>query len=342
MVKISNKNKKFLPQFTTFYHFVDKFFHLEPFFNEKREESPQKTRIQADTKSPKKVLLKLKRNVNTGLFGLMEVMDKTLYLCDQNNRKHMSGLFKKEGKYNYLEIGEGKPIVVLHGLMGGLSNFDGVANFFPNKGYKVVVPELPIYTQSILKTNVKAFSKYLKDFLIFKGYEKVILLGNSLGGHIALYYTKMYPEKVEALVITGSSGLYESAMGDSYPKRGDYEFIKKKAQDVFYDPNIATKEIIDDVYATVNDRIKLLKTLTIAKSAIRHNMAKDLPKMQTPTCIIWGANDKVTPPNVAEDFNKLLPDSELFWIEKCGHAAMMEHPDTFNELLYAWLQKRGI
>jgi pimeloyl-ACP methyl ester carboxylesterase len=245
-------------------------------------------------------------------------------------------------KYTYYEAGEGTPIIILHGLMGGLSNFDGVANFFPEKGYKVVIPELPIYTQNILKTNVKAFAKFVKDFITHKGFDKVILLGNSLGGHIALYHTKMYPEKMAGLIITGSSGLYESAMGESYPKRGDYEYIKKKAEDVFYDPAVATKEIVDDVFATVNDRVKLIKTLTIAKSAIRHNMANDLPKMTTPTCIIWGRNDKVTPPEVAEEFHNLLPDSDLYWIDKCGHAAMMEHPDEFNRLMYEWLQKRGL
>ena len=135
--------------------------------------------------------------------------------------------YKKEGKYSYYEAGEGTPIVILHGLMGGLSNFDAVAEYFPTKGYKVVIPDLPIYTQSILKTNVKSFAKYVKDFITFKGFDQVILLGNSLGGHIALYHTKLYPEKVAGLVITGSSGLYESAMGDSYPKRGDYEYNKK-------------------------------------------------------------------------------------------------------------------
>ena len=251
-------------------------------------------------------------------------------------------MLKKDKKYTYFEAGEGTPIIVLHGLMGGLSNFDGVANFFPKNGYKIVIPELPLYTQSLLKTNVKAFSKFVKDFIIHKGFDKVILLGNSLGGHIALYHTKMYPELMKGLVITGSSGLYESGMGESYPKRGDYEYIKKKSEDVFYDPKVATKEIVDEVFATVNDRIKLLKTLTIAKSAIRHNMGKDLPKMDTPTCIIWGKNDKVTPPEVAEEFDKLLPNSELFWIDKCGHAAMMEHPDEFNRLLFAWLQKNNI
>jgi pimeloyl-ACP methyl ester carboxylesterase len=193
---------------------------------------------------------------------------------------------------------------------------------------------------SLIKTNVKSFAKYLYDFIEFKGFDNVIMLGNSLGGHIGLYHTKLYPNKIKALVITGSSGLYESAMGGGYTKRGDYEVIKKKAQEVFYDPAIATKEIVDEVYETVNDRNKLIKTLAIAKSAIRHNMAKDLPKIKTPTCIIWGKNDTVTPPDVATEFNQLLPDSDLFWIDKCGHAAMMEHPKEFNSILYKWLKDR--
>ncbi|WP_036382796.1 alpha/beta fold hydrolase [Muricauda sp. MAR_2010_75] len=247
----------------------------------------------------------------------------------------------EEGKYRYIEMGEGTPMIILHGLMGGLSNFQGVSEYFPSKGYQVLIPELPIYDMPLLKTTVKNFAKFLEEFIEFKGLKDVILLGNSLGGHIGLLHTKMFPKMVKALVITGSSGLYESAMGDGYPKRGDYEFIKKKAQDVFYDPEVATKEIVDEVFATVNDRMKLVKTLAIAKSAIRHNMSKDLPHMKTPTCIIWGENDTVTPPNVAKEFHELLPDSDLFWIEKCGHAPMMEHPNDFNRILEAWLKKRN-
>jgi len=253
----------------------------------------------------------------------------------------MAHRLKKEQNYNYIESGEGTPIIVLHGLMGGLSNFDSVTDYFSSKGYKVLIPELPIYSMSLIKTNVKSFAKHLHDFIEFKGYKDVILLGNSLGGHIGLYHTKMFPESVKALIITGSSGLYESAMGSGYTKRSDYEVIKKKAQDVFYDPKVATKEIVDGVYETVNDRNKLIKTLAIAKSAIRHNMSKDLPKMTTPTCIIWGKNDNVTPPQVAVEFNDLLPDSELFWIDKCGHAAMMEHPNEFNQIMNDWLERKG-
>ncbi|MGD2004603.1 MAG: alpha/beta hydrolase [Flavobacteriaceae bacterium] len=248
----------------------------------------------------------------------------------------------KEEKFSFLEVGEGQPIILLHGLMGGLSNFQGILNFFPHKGYRVIIPELPVYTLPLVKTSVRSLSEYVYDFLQHKGFSNSILVGNSLGGHVGLLFTKNHPELVKALVLTGSSGLYENNMGDGYPKRGDYEYIKAKSEAVFYDPKIATKEIVDEVFKSVNDRNKLVRTLALAKSAIRHNMAKDLPHMNTPTALLWGSQDSVTPPNVAEEFERLLPDAELFWIDKCGHAPMMEHPDLFNEILLAWLLKRNL
>ena len=254
----------------------------------------------------------------------------------------MSNKLITDGKYSYVEAGEGPTIIVLHGLMGALSNFDGVLNYFSENGYRVIIPELPIYKLPLLKTNVKNLSKFLKDFMAYKKIDKAILLGNSLGGHIGLYFTKLNPNNVTALVLAGSSGLYEKSMGDTFPKRGNYEYIKAKTEEVFYDPAIATKEVVDEIFASVNDRVRVIKTLAIAKSAIRHNMAKDLPSMHIPACIIWGKNDLVTPPEVAIDFQKLLPDASLFWIDKCGHAPMMEHPDEFNKILENWLKERNL
>ena len=236
--------------------------------------------------------------------------------------------------------GKGKPIVILHGLMGGLGNFEGFISHFPKLGYQLFMPELPIYTASLLNTNVKYFSKFINNFIKFLELDKVILVGNSLGGHVGLLHAKLFPEFTKALVLTGSSGLYENAMGDTYPKRGDYDFIKKKTENVFYSPKIATKEVVDEVFESVNDRNKVIRILAMAKSAIRHNMAKDLPKIKIPTALIWGENDKVTPPEVAEEFNNLLPDSKLFWIKKCGHAPMMEHPDKFNSIIKKWFAEK--
>ncbi len=241
------------------------------------------------------------------------------------------------GKFKYLEVGSGKPIVILHGLMGSLSNFQGVTDYFPKEGYKVIIPMLPIYDLPLLKTNVKQFAQYVNSFIDHLELTDAILLGNSLGGHIGLLVSLLFPEKIKGLIITGSSGLYENSMGESYPKREDRGYMTRKCQEVFYDPKVATDEIVDEVFETVNDRKKLIKILAIAKSAIRHNMAKDLPKIQVPTAIIWGKNDIVTPPDVGHDFNRLLPNSNLYWIENCGHAPMMEHPDLFNDLMVKWL-----
>ena len=245
----------------------------------------------------------------------------------------------KEKNFKYIEEGDGLPIIILHGLMGGLSNFNGVITFFKDKGFKVLMPVLPIYNLPILKTSVRELSSFLDRFIKFKKIKKFVLIGNSLGGHIALYYTKIF-NRANGLVLTGSSGLYEKGMGSGYTKRGDYNVMKKKVEEVFYDPRVANKELVDEVFETVNDRNKLIKILAMAKSAIRHNMAKDLPKMKLPCLIIWGKNDNVTPPDVGIEFNNLLPNSDLVWIDKCGHAPMMEHPEKFNEILLDWLKAK--
>jgi 2-hydroxy-6-oxonona-2,4-dienedioate hydrolase len=247
----------------------------------------------------------------------------------------------EEGGFKYLKEGEGKPIIILHGLMGGLGNFEGFISHFPKTGYQVFMPELPIYTASLLDTNVKYFAKYINNFIKHLKLDQVILVGNSLGGHVGLIHSKLFPENTKGLVLTGSSGLYENAMGDTYPKRGNYEFIKKKTENVFYSPKTATKEVVDEVFESVNNRRKVIKILAMAKSAIRHNMANDLPKLNIPTALIWGENDKVTPPQVANEFHKLLPDSTLYWVKKCGHAPMMEYPDEFNTIVEKWFSEKN-
>lgn len=246
---------------------------------------------------------------------------------------------KKKKKYVYIEEGEGHPLLLLHGLMGGLSNFDGVINYFSLRGFRVIIPELPLYTSTIITNKLGVFAKFVFDFLKDLEIEKATLIGNSLGGHIALITALKYPEIVHSFVLTGSSGLYERSFGESFPKRSDYNYVKKGSQSIFYNPDIATKEVIDEVYNTLNNRSKALKIIYIARAAMRHNMIKDLKNIFQPVLILWGKQDKITPPEVAEEFHARLPNTELVWIDKCGHAPMMEHPDLFNQHLEKWLDK---
>jgi pimeloyl-ACP methyl ester carboxylesterase len=186
---------------------------------------------------------------------------------------------------------------------------------------------------------VGGLQKYLHKFMEARNYKEAHLLGNSLGGHVALLYVIKHPERVRSLILTGSSGLFENGMGDSYPKRGDYEYIKKKTQITFYDPKTATKELVDEVYEIVNNRLKAVKIIALAKSAIRNNLGEELNQIKQPTLLIWGNNDTITPPFVAREFHKLIPNSELYFIDKCGHAPMMEVPEEFNQILHKFLTK---
>lgn len=245
---------------------------------------------------------------------------------------------KQIDKFRYIEEGQGEPLMLLHGLFGALSNFQDLIEHF-RKTNKVIVPMLPLFDLDIFHTTVGGLQKHVYRFIETLDYRDIHLLGNSLGGHIALVHTLKHPERIKSLILTGSSGLFESAMGDTYPKRGDYEYIKKKTEVTFYDPAMATKELVDEVFEITNNRIKVIKIIALAKSAIRNNLGEELNQIKQPTLLIWGNNDSVTPPFVAHEFNKLIPNSELHFIDKCGHAPMMERPAAFNEILTNFLSR---
>ncbi len=250
----------------------------------------------------------------------------------------MSYEIKQDGKFSFIEEGNGEVIMLLHGLFGALSNFKDLIEHF-KKNYKVVVPMLPLLEMDLLHTSVSGLEKFVQKFIEHRKYEGINLLGNSLGGHVGLVHVLKHPEKIRTLTLTGSSGLFENGMGDSYPKRGDREYMRKKTELTFYDPALATEELIDEVFEITNNRIKVIKIIALAKSAIRNNLGDELKAIQQPTCLIWGNNDNITPPFVGEEFNKLIPNSELHLIDKCGHAPMMEVPHEFNTILDAFLLK---
>ena len=245
---------------------------------------------------------------------------------------------KQVDKFKFIEEGEGEPLILLHGLFGALGNFNDLIDYFKHH-YKVVVPILPLLDLDLLHTSVGGLEKFVYKFIESRDYKNVNLLGNSLGGHVSILHILKHPERIKSLTLTGSSGLFENGMGDTYPKRGDYEYIKKKAEETFFDPKTATKEIVDEVYETVNNRLKAIKVIALAKSAIRNNLGEELNQIKQPTLLIWGNNDAVTPPFVAREFQRLIPNSELHFIDKCGHAPMMEVPDEFNRILHKFLTK---
>ena len=253
----------------------------------------------------------------------------------------MEYLIKEEGEYRYIDEGQGETLLLLHGLFGALSNWAGVINHFKSN-YRVIIPLMPIHDMPIKEAGCEGLTVFMEGFVDFKGLDTFSVIGNSLGGHVALIYTLRHPEKIQRLILTGSSGLFENSMGGSYPKRGNYEFIKERVEYTFYDPKTASKELVDEVFEITNSIPKVMRIIAIAKSAQRNNMAKDIVHIKAPTLLIWGLNDTITPPEVGHEFNRLIQGSTLRFIDKCCHAPMMERPTEFNEILTEWLNQNPV
>lgn len=246
-------------------------------------------------------------------------------------------------RYQYVEAGNGPPLVLLHGLFGALSNWAPVFDALKDR-YRVIIPLTPIYQGDMsIKPEVYAFADYISGFLDVMQLHDVRLVGNSLGGHIALCVALLDAPRprgrLHSLTLTGSSGLFETGMGGTYPRRGDKIYIRERVEFTFYDPKTATEDLIDEVFGIVNNNATAVRVIKIARDAQKLNMRDKLRLINVPTCLIWGLNDNITPVYVAHEFHRLIPRAELYFIDRCGHAAMMERPERFNRLLSQFLLK---
>lgn len=246
---------------------------------------------------------------------------------------------KEKNGFSFIDEGEGEILLLLHGLFGALSNWEGVVGKF-SKEYRVIIPLLPIYTLPVKEAGLEALNAFVEDFVEDQQLSRLHIIGNSLGGHVGLIFTLANPDKVSSLILTGSSGLFENAMGGSFPRRGSYDYIQERVAYTFYDPKTATKDLVDEVFETTKSIPKAMRIVGIAKSAQRHNMATEITRIHVPTLLIWGLNDTITPPYVAHEFDRLIPNTTLRFIDKCCHAPMMERPEAFNEILDEFLKKQ--
>ncbi|MEL6123574.1 MAG: alpha/beta fold hydrolase [Bacteroidota bacterium] len=247
-------------------------------------------------------------------------------------------LVERDG-FEFVETSPGKPVLMLlHGLFGALSNFSELIDAF-KKDYNVIVPMLPIYYLPKDEAGLGGLLSFTKRFVEHFDLTEMHVLGNSLGGHIAQLLVLDLPERITSLTLTGSSGLFESGMGDGYPRRGDKDYIRKKTAETFYDPAMVTDDLVEEVFETINDRERVLRIIITAKSALKHNLADQLHRIHCPTLLVWGNQDNITPPFVGEKFHELISTSELHFVDKCGHAPMMERPTEFNEILHQFLER---
>ncbi len=230
------------------------------------------------------------------------------------------------------------PVVLLHGMLGDVDNWDATVPALAAAGYHVLVPLLPVYTASHTHTSVKGLTEYVLRFLDAYCPQPCVLMGNSLGGHVAVCVAARRPASVRALVLCGASGLGEVSIGTTTPRRFSRAFVRDRTAFTFHDPAHATDSLVTRMMALLADRASLTRLIAMARSARDTHIGQLLTTLQMPTLLVWGAQDRLTPLDVAHRFHALIPNSTLQIVDACGHAPMIEQPERFNAIARSFLQ----
>lgn len=233
-----------------------------------------------------------------------------------------------------------KPVLVfLHGLFGGLGNFEDVIKPLQRE-FPIVVPELPLFKDSQTEPTLAGLLWWLDAFLESINTSRVTLIGNSLGGQLACLYATLRPAKIHSLVLTGSAGMGEKHIGVSLPRRFDRKFIREKAALTFYEKQ-PSEALIDEIAAVISNPVSLRRLLSLSRDSMRTRLESVLPEIQHPVLLIWGKNDLITPLQACEAFQKGLPNAKTAVFDCCGHAPMMEHPELFAAEVHHFLSTKN-
>ena len=252
----------------------------------------------------------------------------------------MDDMTPTEQEYTTISRGRGFPMVVLHGLMGGEHNWRNAMRHLPKTCRRTAL-RLPFFENGHRLNTIPLIKDYVRGYLDHVGHPRLLLGGNSLGGHVSLHLAMDMPDRIAGLVLTGSSGLYEREMGRPQGANPSREWVYEKMCEIFFDPVNVTDEMVDGVLKVLSGRQYKRDLVSIAKSAKRDNLASRLPQVTCPVLLIWGRQDSVTPPEVADEFLSLLPKGKLEWIDDCGHAPMIERPKEFGKIVSKWWRRVG-
>lgn len=226
---------------------------------------------------------------------------------------------------------------MLHGLMGGTDNWRGIMPYLPGSCRAMPV-QMPFLDEEVNLESIEDIAEYAACKIDESGVEHMVLMGNSIGGHVAINLMPKYRDRVSGLVLTASSGLFERGVArvSSRPTRA---WVRQKCREVFHDPCHVTESLVDEFYELSLNRKVSRMLVKLAKSVKRDNVMERLRSIECPTLLIWGRNDRITPPIVGEEFHKNIFQSELLWLDDCGHAPMIEHPEAFAFYLSRWWEK---
>ena len=239
-------------------------------------------------------------------------------------------------EFRWLERGEGEPVLLLHGLMGQMHHWDGVLDGLADHCRPIAL-SLPIFDRALPSPTIHALARHVVHFLDALGITRAVVGGNSLGGHVALEVALQHPQRVSGLILTGSSGLFARTFTRGVPRRPTVEYIRAKLEEVFYDRSLVTDGWVAAASAIVTTPASARRVVRFARAAKRANLENRLGAIAVPSLLVWGREDRITPPEAAQRFHALLPDAQLWFLARCGHAPMLERPEAFAEIVAGWL-----
>jgi len=241
------------------------------------------------------------------------------------------------GEFQWIEVGDGAPVVLLHGLLGTAEQWRATLTVLAPR-WRGLALALPIFDLPADDLSIGRLALHALEFLDAERIGPAVLVGTSLGGHVALELALRDPARVRALVLTGSGGLLERTLTQRVPHRPGAAFVRATMEEIFYDAGRVTPEWVDSVSAVIGRRSYALRLLQISRSARGHNVDDRLREIRCPTLLVWGKEDRITPPEVALRFLAGIRRSEVRFIPSCGHAVLLEQPEAFGDHLTEFLE----
>ena len=257
-------------------------------------------------------------------------------------------------RIHYREVGTGTPVVMLHGTGPGASGWSNFRLTVPAfaADYRVIVPDLPRYGQSskvpITGPRLTVLSGIIRGFLDQVGVDRAHIIGNSMGGQVAMKLAIDHPERIRRLVAIGSPPVRSSSMGPS-PAEGirmiegyykgtgpSLEKMRSLLQAIVYDQRFLNEEIIRDRYEASID------PETIAANAgpmwDKEHLEGQLERLTTPVLLIWGQDDRFAHLDIALRMVREMSNARLLVFSRCGHWAQVEHAAEFNSAVRTFLE----
>jgi pimeloyl-ACP methyl ester carboxylesterase len=272
-------------------------------------------------------------------------------------RRHLRSCSVNDAQVNYVEIGEGPPLVFVHGLAGCWQNWlENIPHFAPTR--RVIAIDLPGFGESELpqeEISIPGYGRFVDAFLDEIGVECASIVGNSMGGFIAAEVALSHPSRIDKLALVAAAGLstvpnaelalvkrlartFHLGTARVIARRETMVRRRRLRRMLLYGvvryPELLQPELVFEI-ASGGGKPGFLDAF---RAVLDYDFSDRVAEIARPTLIVWGRNDRIVPVGGAYRYEQLIPDSRRVVFEETGHVPMIERPALFNQLLADFLR----